>query len=75
MRSSLPTSPVPQHADPALDEALERIRELSGRLWQVRAAHPSVPPARWSAAWRRRRPAVCAGCGQAAPCPTLRATG
>ena len=58
--------PVP---DPALDEALERISDLAGRLWAVRSAHRPVP-----AGWRRSS-LRCAGCGQPAPCATLRAAG
>ena len=56
-------------ADPALDEALERISDLAGRLWAVRSAHRPV-----AAGWRRSS-LRCAGCGQAAPCATLRAAG
>jgi hypothetical protein len=56
-------------ADPALDEALERISELSARLWAVRSAHRPVV-----VGWRRRE-TRCAGCGQAVPCATLRAAG
>ena len=51
--------------DGALDEALDRVRELSLRLWAVRGVH------------RPRRAVLggtrCSGCGQAYPCPTLRA--
>ena len=56
-------------ADPALDEALERISDLAGRLWRVRLAHRPV-----EVGWLRRE-VRCAGCGQAVPCPTLRAAG
>ncbi len=56
-------------ADPALDEALERISDLAARLWAVRSAHRPV-----IVGWRRREPR-CAECGQAVPCATLRATG
>ncbi len=56
-------------ADPALDEALDRICELAGRLWAVRAAHRPVP-----VGWRRREER-CAECGRPSPCPTLRAAG
>jgi hypothetical protein len=52
-------------ADPALDEALDRVRELALRLWAVRGVH------------RPRRAllggARCAGCGRPYPCATLRA--
>jgi len=56
-------------ADPALDEALAHIRELSTRLWEVRGAHRPARPS------RLRRTPRCAGCGQLMPCPTLRAAG
>ena len=57
---------VPERdADPALDEALERVRVLSLRLWAVRGVH------------RPRRSVLggtrCSGCGQGYPCATLRA--
>jgi len=55
--------------DPALDEALARISDLSARLWAVRLAHRPV------AVGRLRRSVVCAGCGLPTPCPTLRAAG
>ena len=57
------------HTDPALDEALDRIRELSSRLWAVRSAHRPVVTG------RLRRTVVCAGGGLATPSPTLRAAG
>jgi hypothetical protein len=54
--------------DPALDEAVARIRDLAGRLWAVRSAHrPSGPG--------RRARNRCAGCGQQLPCATLLAAG
>jgi hypothetical protein len=53
--------------DPALDVAVDRVRELSLRLWAVRAAHQ---PAR--SRWRGLR---CPTCGEAHPCTTLRAAG
>lgn len=50
-------------ADEALDEALARVRELSLRLWDVRAEH------------RLRRRLLgaprCSTCGSAYPCSTL----
>ncbi|MCW2605340.1 MAG: hypothetical protein JWO60_33 [Frankiales bacterium] len=53
--------------DPVLVDALDRVRELSLRLWAVRAAHGPV---------RSRLGRVrCGTCGQAFPCPTLRAAG
>lgn len=56
--------------DSALDEALDHIGALAERLWAVRRLHvPQRGPGRF--ATRRVR---CAGCGQALPCPTLRAT-
>ena len=61
--------PRPTPVDPALDEALDRISELAARLWAVRSAHRPVP-----VGWLRRD-TRCAGCGQALPCPTLRAAG
>jgi hypothetical protein len=54
-------------ADPALDTAVARVRELSLRLWAVRAAHPPV-----RSRWRGLR---CATCGVPHPCATVRATG
>lgn len=51
-----------------LDEALDRIVELSGRLWDVREVHRRV------AGRGLRRPAPrCADCGQHFPCATVRA--
>jgi hypothetical protein len=70
--TTTPTTSAPGPADagdPALDEALERISELSARLWAVRSAHRPV-----AAGWRRRE-TRCAGCGQPVPCATLRAAG
>lgn len=55
-------------ADVALDDALARIRDLTGRLWEVRRVHQ--PVAVRSLRGGRVR---CAACGQACPCPTLRA--
>jgi hypothetical protein len=66
---SMPTVTSSVTADPALDEALERISDLAGRLWAVRSAHRPV-----AAGWRRSS-LRCAGCGQPAPCATLRAAG
>jgi len=69
-RAATPTTrAVAPAADPALDEALERISELSARLWAVRSAHRPVV-----VGWRRRE-TRCAGCGQPLPCATLRAAG
>ena len=56
-------------ADPALDEALERISDLAARLWAVRSAHRPA-----TSGWRRSHPR-CAECGQALPCATLQAAG
>ena len=53
----------------ALDEALDRIVELSGRVWEARAAHRPEPVRRLRRAADRR----CSGCGQAYPCATARA--
>ena len=52
-------------ADPVLDQALARIAELTGRLHAVADLH--VPR---RAVLRR---SVCRACGQASPCPTVRA--
>ena len=49
-----------------LADAVDRVRELSLRLWAVRAAHP---PRRGLLGTR------CSTCGHAWPCPTVRATG
>ena len=49
--------------DRALDEALDHIVSLSGRLLSLQRMH---------SAGRGLRQARCAGCGQAVPCPTLR---
>ena len=75
---ALPPSPAPLPTrlplapsagpDPALDEALDHISDLAERLWAVRRLHPVVSTR--TLFGRRRR---CAGCGHAAPCPTLRA--
>jgi hypothetical protein len=51
-------------ADQALDQALERIAELSRRMWAAQREH------RPRRALGRRR---CSGCGQAYPCGTVRA--
>ena len=50
-----------------LDVALDRVRELSLRLWAVRAAHTPVPS--------RLRGVRCGTCGQAFPCRTVLAAG
>ena len=54
-----------QAADPAFDEALARIRELSVRLHAVLDLHAA----------RRSllRGAVCRCCSRPFPCPTVRA--
>lgn len=49
----------------AFDDAVERIRILSSRLWAVRAVHRPVR----GLTGRVR----CAGCAERYPCPTLRA--
>lgn len=49
--------------DRALDEALDHIASLSGRLLTLQRMHSTA---------RGRRRARCAGCGQPIPCPTLR---
>ena len=67
--ATTPATPSAPGPDPALDEALERISELSARLWAVRSAHRPV-----AVGWRRRE-TRCSGCGQPVPCPTLQATG
>ena len=59
---------VEKTEDPALDEAVARIRDLAGRLWAVRLAHRPV-----RSGWRGRT--RCAGCGQQLPCATLLAAG
>ena len=51
----------------ALDDALERVRELSLRLWAVREAHPPV-----RGLLRRTR---CGTCGEPFPCRTVQAAG
>jgi len=65
---TLSAAPSPA-ADPALDEALERISDLAARLWAVRSAHRPV-----TVGWRRTH-TRCAECGQSVPCATLQATG
>lgn len=59
----------PALADAALEDALVRIRELSGRLWEVRRVHAPVAARSLLGGPRVR----CAACGSACPCPTLRA--
>lgn len=61
--------PIRAGDDGALDEALDHIGELAERLWAVRRLHA---PARRRSAFDRGR-VRCSGCGQALPCPTLRA--
>jgi hypothetical protein len=64
VRRCLTAVPGPA-ADPALDEALDRVRELSLRLWAVRGVHQ---PRRALLGGPR-----CSGCSQPYPCATLRA--
>lgn len=52
--------------DPAFDEALARIGELSSRLLAVQALH--------SARRSLLGGTVCRSCGAAYPCPTARVT-
>ena len=62
-RRALPAE-TPTLEDAALDDALERVRELSLRLWAVRAVH------------RPRRGLLgvrCTACCQPHPCVTLQA--
>jgi hypothetical protein len=54
-------------ADPALEDALARVRELSLRLWAVRAEH--------RAGRGLLGRARCGTCGQPYPCATVRAAG
>ena len=72
--------------DPALDDALARISDLAGRLWAVRQAHSPVAQPYGSGRrfggqrfgrqrFGRQGAPRCGGCGQASPCPTLRAAG
>jgi hypothetical protein len=58
---------VPSTSDPALDDALARIAELSTVLLAVRDLHA---PRRTLLGAR-----VCRACGRAAPCPTARLSG
>lgn len=69
-RPTRSTRPAHAHVagDPALDEALDHIGDLAQRLWAVRRLHAPAP--RRGLLGRRVR---CSGCGQALPCPTLRA--
>jgi hypothetical protein len=53
--------------DPTLDVAVARVRELSLRLWAVRAAHQPA-----QTRWRGLR---CRTCDEPHPCGTLRAAG
>lgn len=57
--------------DRALEEAVQRVGELAGRLWAVRRAHRPVLVRGLLGPHRLR----CAGCRQPSPCPTLRAAG
>ena len=60
------TTRTTDDADPAFDEALARIRELTVRLHAVLDLHDA----------RRTllRGHVCRDCGQSFPCPTVRAS-
>lgn len=58
-------------ADIALDQALDRIGELSTRLWAVRTAHRPAPGRLGCIPGRPRL--RCTGCGHAYPCATARA--
>ena len=57
--------------DRALEEAVQRVGELAGRLWDVRRAHRPVLVRGLLRPHRLR----CAGCRQPSPCPTLQAAG
>ncbi len=52
---------------PLLDEALERIQQLSAAVWDVRAQHEPVRERHW-----RGVRVLCATCRVAHPCPTWR---
>jgi hypothetical protein len=54
--------------DGTLDQALERIAELSRRLWAAQAAHRPGP-----VRYGQQRQPRCVGCRQRYPCPTARA--
>ena len=63
-----------QARDETLDQALERIAELSRRLWAAQAAHHPQParPGR-PRPWSTQRHLRCVGCRQSYPCPTVQA--
>lgn len=63
--TAYPGAPYPDATH--LDEAVDRVRELSMRLWAIREAHA---PGRTRLGRLR-----CRTCGQPAPCDTLRAAG
>lgn len=72
--ASRPPAQVPQAparpqllVEDALDDAVARVRELSMRLWAVRATHRSQRS--------RLRGERCIACGQPYPCPTMVAAG
>ncbi len=52
--------------DPALTDAVDRVRELSLRLWAVRAAHAPAP--------RLLGGERCSCCREPYPCRTVQAT-
>lgn len=54
-------------APPLLDQALERIQELSAAVWEVRAQHEPVRERTW-----RGLRVVCRTCHVPHPCPTRR---
>ncbi len=67
---SLVSVPTPRQGSPdaVLDEAVDRIAELTRRLRQVGSVHA---PRRTRLTGRPR----CAACGAPSPCPTLLAAG
>ncbi len=67
LRTAPSTSPTRPVRDPALDDALEHIGELSERLWAVRRLHAPVRTRTLLGAVSVR----CGACAQPSPCPTL----
>ena len=65
------TGPARTAQDRALEEAVQRVGELAGRLWEVRRAHRPV----LVRGLLRQHRLLCAGCRQPSPCPTLQAAG
>lgn len=61
------TAPRPPIEDRALDEALDHIASLSGRLLTLQRMHSAARRGH-----RARQRVRCASCGQPVPCPTLR---